>query len=280
MDVTVSDYLAYLEGDAGSRVFAVYLEGFQRGDGASFLEAVRRITASGRTVLFYKAGRTREGSAAAASHTAAAVGDYEVCAELARAAGTVVAESLDQFEDDVMTFGLLDGRKAAGRRVAVLSNAGFECTAAADTLFGMELAALAPRTRERLAALLPPGIVDVHNPLDATPITPTDRYAAMAQAMADDPGADVVLVAGVPATPFLDTLPRGEGHREDVEGEGGLATRLAAVFRATEKPVVFSVDSGTLYDPLVQAMRRAGLPTFRRVDRATRALARFIGLAR
>jgi hypothetical protein len=90
----------------------------------------------------------------------------------------------------------------------------------------------------------------------------------------------VVLVAGVPATPFLDTLPRGEGHREDVEGEGGLATRLAAVFRATEKPVVFSVDSGTLYDPLVQAMRRAGLPTFRRVDRATRALARFIGLAR
>jgi hypothetical protein len=40
------------------------------------------------------------------------------------------------------------------------------------------------------------------------------------------------------------------------------------------------VDSGTLYDPLVQAMRRAGLPTFRRVDRATRALARFAGLAR
>ena len=29
-----------------------------------------------------------------------------------------------------------------------------------------------------------------------------------------------------------------------------------------------------------RAMRRAGLPTFRRVDRATRALARFLGLAR
>ena len=36
MDVTVSDYLAYLEDDAESRVFAVYLEGFQRGDGARF----------------------------------------------------------------------------------------------------------------------------------------------------------------------------------------------------------------------------------------------------
>ena len=280
MDVTVSDYLAYLEGDPGTRVFAVYLEGFQRGDGERFLDAVRRIAASGRHVVFYKAGRTREGSAAAASHTASAVGDYEVCEELARAAGAVVASSLDQFEDDVTTFTLLEGRLAAGRRVAVLSNAGFEATAAADTLHGMELAELLAPTRERVAALLPPGIVDVHNPVDATPVTPTEKYVAIARALAEDPTVHAVVVAGVPATPFLDSLGRGEGHREDVEGEQGLATLLARFFRETAKPVVFSVDSGALYDPLVAAMRRAGLPTFRRVDRATRALARFIGLAR
>lgn len=280
MDVTVSDYLAYLEGDPGTRVFAVYLEGFQRGDGERFLDAVRRITASGRHVVFYKAGRTREGSAAAASHTASAVGDYEVCEELARAAGAVVASSLDQFEDDVTTFTLLEGRLAAGRRVAVLSNAGFEATAAADTLHGMELAELLTPTRERVAALLPPGIVDVHNPVDATPVTPTEKFVAIARALAEDPTVHAVVVAGVPATPFLDSLGRGGGHREDVEGEQGLATLLARFFRETAKPVVFSVDSGALYDPLVAAMRRAGLPTFRRVDRATRALARFIGLAR
>jgi acyl-CoA synthetase (NDP forming) len=280
MDVTVSDYLAYLEGDPGTRVFAVYLEGFQPGDGARFLEAVRRIAGSGRPVLFYKAGRTREGSAAASSHTAAAVGDYEVCEELARAAGAVVASSLDQFEDDVTTFTLLAGRLAAGRRVAVLSNAGFEATAAADTLHGMELADLTAPTRARLAALLPAGIVDVHNPVDATPVTPTEKYVAIARALAEDPAVHALVVAGVPATPFLDSLGRGEGHREDVEGEKGLATLLVAFFRATTKPIVFSVDAGALYDPLVAAMRRASLPTFRRVDRATRALARFIGLAR
>ena len=280
MDVTVSDYLAYLEDDFQARVFAVYLEGFQRGDGARFLEAVRRITASGRPVLFYKAGRTREGSAAAASHTASAVGDYEVCEELARAAGAVVADSLDQFEDDILVFTLLDGSVVRGRRVALLSNAGFEATAAADTLHGMELAQLQPETQARMAELLPPGIVDVHNPADATPVTPTHRYAALAQVMAEDMGVDAVVVAGVPATPFLDTLPRGEGHHEDVAGPQGLARRLAAMFRATTKPVVFSVDAGALYDPMVAAMRRDGLPTFRRVDRATRALARFLGVSR
>jgi acyl-CoA synthetase (NDP forming) len=258
----------------------VYVEGFQRGDGVPFLDAVGRITASGRPVLFYKAGRTREGSAAAASHTASAVGDYEVCEELARAAGAVVASSLDQFEDDVTTFALLEGRVAAGGHVAVLSNAGFEATAAADNLHGMELADLLEPTRERVAALLPPGIVDVHNPVDATPVTPTEKYAAIAQALAEDPTVHAVVVAGVPATPFLDSLARGDGHREDVEGEHGLATLLVRFFQSTTKPVVFSVDSGALYDPLVAALRRAGLPTFRRVDRATRALARFIGLAR
>jgi acyl-CoA synthetase (NDP forming) len=207
------------------------------------------------------------------------VGDYEVCEELVRAAGAVMASSLDEFEDDVVTFTLLDGRRAAGRRVAVLSNAGFEATAAADTLHGMELAPLAPGTRERLGALLPPGIVDVHNPVDATPVTPTEKYVAIARALAEDPAVDALVVAGVPATPFFDSLGRGEGHREDAEGEKGLATRLAGFFRATAKPVVFSVDAGALYDPLAAAMRHAGLPTFRRVDRATRALARFIGPA-
>ena len=164
--------------------------------------------------------------------------------------------------------------------MAVLSNAGFEATAAADRLHGMQLAELGGPTRQKLAALLPRGIVDVHNPVDATPVTPTEKYAGIAQALAEDPGVDALVVAGVPATPFLDSLARGEGHREDTEGEKGLATLLSRFFRATAKPVVFSVDSGAIYDPLVAAMRRSGLPTFRRVDRATRALARFLGLAR
>jgi acyl-CoA synthetase (NDP forming) len=280
MDVTVSDYLAYLEADPQVSVFAVYLEGFQRGDGEPFLDAVRRITRGGRSVLLYKAGRTREGSAAASSHTAAAVGDYEVCEELARAAGAVVADSLDAFEDDVVTFSLLHGRAAGGRRVAVLSNAGFEATAAADSLGGLELASLGASTRERLARLLPPGVIDVHNPVDATPVTPTRAYAAIAAALAEDEAVDALVVAGVPATPFLDTLAKADAHREDVVGPAGLATLLTGVFRATAKPAVFSVDSGALYDPLASALRLAGLPTFRRVDRATRALARFVAAAR
>jgi acyl-CoA synthetase (NDP forming) len=277
MDVTVSDYLEYLECDPKVRVFAVYLEGFRRGDGARFLETARRLSASGRTVLLFKAGRSAEGSAAAASHTAAAVGDYEVCRALVQAAGVIDCVTLNMFEDYLVTFSFLAGRARSGRRVAVLSNAGFECTAAADRLHGLELASLAPATRTRLTELLPPGIVDVHNPVDATPMTPTESYAACAEALLEDPGVDAVVVAGVPATPYLEDLPRGEGHDEDIARPTSLPSRLIRLFHATRKPVVFSVDSGALYESCVQMMMRAGLPCFRKVDRATRALAAFLG---
>ena len=231
-------------------------------------------------MLLYKAGRTREGSAAASSHTAAAVGDYEVCEELARAAGAVVAASLDAFEDDVVAFTLLHDRAASGRRVAVLSNAGFEATAAADTLSGLELASLGSETRERLARLLPPGIVDVHNPVDATPVTPTRAYAAIAAALAEDAAVDALVVAGVPATPFLDSLATGPGHDEDVEGRP-VSRRCSP--RSSARPASRWCSRWTRARSTTRSpgrSREAGLPTFRRVDRATRALARFLGAAR
>jgi acyl-CoA synthetase (NDP forming) len=280
VDVTVSDYLEYLAGDEEVRVFAVYLEGFRPGDGSRFLEIARRIGASGRSVLLYKAGRSSEGGAAAASHTAAAVGDYDVCRQLVRAAGVIDCVTLNMLEDYLMTFSFLADRRGWGRRIAVLSNAGFECAAAADKLYGLELAAIAPATRGRLAELLPPGLVDVHNPVDATPITPTERYAEMVEALLEDPGVDGVVVAGVPATPYLEDLAGGGDHGEDITHEGSLPSRLIRVFRSTRKPMVFSVDSGPLYEACVQMMKRAGLPCFRKVDRATRALAAFLGANR
>jgi acyl-CoA synthetase (NDP forming) len=276
MDVTVSDYLEYLERDKEARVFSVYLEGFRRGDGARFLEAARRLRRQGRAVLLYKAGRSSEGRAAAASHTAAAVGDYEVCRDLARQAGVVVCDTLDDFDDALVTFAFLEGRPPRGTRLGILSNAGFECTAAADRLHGMTLAELAPATIERLRGLLPAGVVDVHNPIDATPTTTTDRYVACARTLFEDPGVDAVVVAGVPATPAIESLAPGPGHAEDIARETSLPSRLVQLFRQTDKPVVFSVDSGRLYDPCVLAMKQAGLPVFRKVDRALRGLATYL----
>jgi hypothetical protein len=50
-------------------------------------------------VILYRAGRTAAGAKATASHTASIAGDYTVTCELAAAAGVLMADSLDDFED-------------------------------------------------------------------------------------------------------------------------------------------------------------------------------------
>ena len=87
MDLTVGDYLTYLKDDSGIDVFAVYVEGFRPLDGLRFLEAARAITAQGRTVILYRAGRTPAGALASASHTASIAGDYAVMRALVRQRG-------------------------------------------------------------------------------------------------------------------------------------------------------------------------------------------------
>jgi acyl-CoA synthetase (NDP forming) len=276
MDLTLADYLEGLAEDPALELFAVYAEGFQPLDGRRLLAATRAITDSGRTVVLYRAGRTRAGAAAAASHTAAIAGDYAVTRALARAAGAVVAETLEDFEDLVALFARLRGRAAAGPRLGALSNAGFECVAIADSLGDLVLADWTPGTRNGLGALLERArladIVTVRNPIDLTPILGDEAYAEAARLVLEDPQVDVGLVGCVPMTGALDTLARGEGHPDDVDRATSVASRLAKLFHQTSKPWVAVVDAGRLYNRMAQRLEDGGVPTFRTADRALRLL--------
>ena len=134
IDLTASDYLNYLKDDPEVRTFSVYMEGFKPGDGLAFARAIREITASGRTVLVYKAGRSPEGRSATSSHTASVAGDYGVFKAVCEQAGAIVAEDLFEFESFMKGLAWLEGRVVRGRRVGLVSNAGFECVMMADNL--------------------------------------------------------------------------------------------------------------------------------------------------
>jgi acyl-CoA synthetase (NDP forming) len=284
MDLTVGDYLTHLAGDATLELFAVYVEGFRPLDGLAMLSAARRIVARGGTVVLYRAGRTAAGAAASASHTASVAGDAAVMRELARQAGVVVAESLEEFEDLVTTFAALAGKTPRGVRLGAVSNAGFECVALADSLGALALAAISPPTRERIQALLDRarlgGLVDVHNPLDLTPMAGDATFAEAARLVLDDDGVDVGVVGCVPLTAALQTLPRQEGHQEDLDAAGGVVTRLCALASTSATPWVAVVDAGDQYDPMVRRLRSGGVPTFRSIDRAMSVLNRWVAAKR
>ncbi|MBN1423696.1 acetate--CoA ligase family protein [Candidatus Fermentibacteria bacterium] len=278
VDLTVGDYLLYLVEEEGLEVFSVYVEGFQPGDGLQFLNSTRHATAAGKAVLLYKAGRSPEGARAASSHTASMVGDYDTAAALAAQAGAVVCDTLDQYQDLTLAFSLLWSRPPAGNKVGVISNAGFEATASADRLGSLRLADLLPETLENLTKALPEDVIDAHNPLDVTPVTNTEGFARCVDLMLDDPTVDCVVVSPVPPTPALNNLPPSEMHRENVYDPASLPSRLIDLFKKTQKPMVFCVDSGPLYDPMVRMLLEAGAPCYRHIDRAMAALSSFVAV--
>ncbi len=275
MDLTVGDYLTYLKDDASLEVFAVYVEGFRPLDGLAFLAAAREITASGRTVILYRAGRTAAGARASASHTASIAGDYTVTRELASAAGVVLAESLSDFDELVRLFTFLRGKRS-GRRLGALTNAGFEAVAIADNLGGFDLPAFSETTSARLQAIFASAridsVVDVHNPIDLTPMAGDAAYEDSMRAMLDDERVDLGIVGVVPLTGALNTLPAGPGHLEDLDRADSIARRLGRIHRESAKAWVAVVDAGRRYDPLADALLEERIPTFRTADKALRLL--------
>jgi acyl-CoA synthetase (NDP forming) len=275
-DLTAGDFLAHLAGDAEVRTIGVYVEGFTRLDGLRFMEAAAQITAQGRQVILYRAGRTAAGASASAGHTAAIAGDATVTRALARAAGVTLADTPAAFDDLLRTFALLDGRPSRGRRLGALSNAGSECVTVADHAGSLDLVRFAASTAAALAGILEPAgigrVVDVHNPLDLTPIADAAIATAAARTVLEADEVDVGIVGLVPMTDTLDTLPAGPGHDEDMDRSDAIAARLADLWQATSKPWVVVVDAGAVYDPWVARLRAHGLPVLGTADAATAVL--------
>lgn len=273
VDLTVGDYMEYLSRDSSIDVAAFYVEGFQPLDGRRWIRAAADARNAGKIVILYRAGRTTAGALATATHTAAIAGDAVVSRELAIAAGALVAETLEEFEDLIRAATLLRGRAAQGMRLAAMSNAGFESVAFADNLGPFTLAAIGAATHERIAALLRGAkldrIVTVGNPLDVNPMLSDEPFAAAAAELIGDGNADAAIVGVVPLTGALRTL------EAEIGAEESIVNRLVEIWRSTTKPWACVVDSGPRYDAMRRALAEAGIPTFPSSDRAIRALGKW-----
>ncbi|MBL8733688.1 MAG: acetate--CoA ligase family protein [Planctomycetes bacterium] len=273
LDLSVADWVETVHPDPAIAAIGCYVEGFPLHDGLRLAKLARDMTAAKKLLICYRAGRTSEGSAASASHTASLAGDWAATRALLTQAGALVAESIDDFEDLLRLAALLAGRAIDGLGVGVISNAGFECVAIADSLGPLQLARFTAATRQQLAATFVQaridGFVDVHHPLDLTPIAGDRAFADAAAAVLADPGVHVGVLGCVPLTAALATLPA------DVDRDGGVVQRLLALWHGTRKAMVAVVDSGPLYDTFAARLEANGLPVFRSADRATRLLGRY-----
>jgi acyl-CoA synthetase (NDP forming) len=267
-DVNVADLLAYFGSDPAVGVVALYIEGFNPGEGRRFYDIAKNM---GTPIVAYKAGRTQAGARSAAAHTAALSGSYEVFRAACQQAGVILAETIEAYYDLVKTFALLAAKPPTGNRVAGVVNAGFESTVGADELKGLTQAQLAAATIERLNAINSYGLVDTSSPfLDVTPMADDRMYAEFVEAVIRDPGVDCVFVAVVPHAVSLKTDP------ETCRDPDGLASLLLDLAVEYGKPMVVSVNAGRYYADFVSVLEEGGLPVYADIRSAIASLDTFV----
>lgn len=284
IDLTAGDFLHYLNKINELQTLAFYVEGFTDLDGLSFSEAIRAAILLGKEVIFYKAGRTPEGKDALSGHTASIAGDYMVCESCVSQAGAMVADTFNIFEGLLRLSCTLYDKIVTGNRLAAVSNAGYEAVGIADNILGedyrLEMAPFTSSSLENLRRILTntnlDSLTSVHNPLDITPMASEDVYLDVIATLLEDDNIDSVIVAIVPLTPILHTLPEEMDLNNRVGSKKSIVKRISTLNEASPKPLIIVVDSGKLYDPMADGFQKHGLPVFRSADIAVSVLGKYI----
>ncbi len=259
-DVSSNDLLEYWEEDAATRVILLYLESF--GNPRRFARLARRI---GRTkpIVAVKSGRTRGGSRAAGSHTAALAANDVAVDALFHQSGVIRADTIDEMFDIAAC---LDAQPLpAGRRVAIVTNAGGPGILAVDACesSGLTVAPFSADTRARLGAFLPQA-ASIGNPVDMIASAGPDEYRQAVEVALAATNTDALIVI---------FMPVDETHAAATVAairDGIINARRGG---ATQKPILACVmaDPGRP-QPLDAAGER--IPTYTFPENAARALAK------
>jgi acetate---CoA ligase (ADP-forming) len=206
-DVSGNDLLQYWEQDASTTVIGLYLESF--GNPRRFARLAKRVGRA-KPIIAVKAGRTYAGSRAAGSHTAALAASDAAVDALFRQTGVIRAATIDELLD---TAACLESQPLpAGRRVAIVTNAGGPGILAADACeaAGLAIAKLSDMTIERLGEVLPRA-ASLANPIDMVASASAADCAKVVEIVLADSNVDalVVIHTGVDATADPEAPRRG-----------------------------------------------------------------------
>src|SRR3954451_1387161 len=259
-DVSSNDLLEYWEADAQTSVILLYLESF--GNPRRFARLARRIGRK-KPIVAVKAGRTRAGSRAAGSHTAAMAASDVAVDALFHQAGVIRADTMDDMFDIAAC---LEAQPLPrGRRVAIVTNAGGPGILAVDACeaAGLAVVPMSGPVREQLAAFLPPE-ASIGNPVDMLASAAPDAYRRAVETTLTAPDTDALIVIYTPVDPQF------AGDTLQAIRDGVAAARQAG---GKDKPVLACLMAGH-GRPLPLEVGAERVPTYAFPENAARALAK------
>lgn len=256
-DLEAADYVEYLLDDPATDVFVLFVEGFK--NPARFLAVADEALRRGKPIVLMKMGRTPSSQRMALSHTGSMTGSYEVMSGALQQRGVIVVRELDDLCGVAAV--LASGKRPRGGALAATSLSGGMAGIAAEVCHDYEqpLATFTAGTNAAIAARLP-SIGSLDNPLDMTGqvINEPDCWTACIEALAADPGVDVLL------TVFSINVNQMERR---------FAQDMVALSRRSPVLTVQVWSSGSPPHSGLEVLRDAGLVVYLRISDAVAAIA-------
>lgn len=252
LDVDFGDMIDYLGSEPGVSSIVMYVESLTHF--RKFMSAARAVSRV-KPIIALKAGRTRSGAAAAASHTGALAGEDAVYDAAFKRAGILRVKTFEELFDCAEL--LAKQPKPTKPGLAIITNAGGPGVMAADALsdYGVEPVQLSPETINKLDEILPP-YWSKRNPIDMLGDATLVIFRKVVDICLDAREIDGLLIMTAP---------------QALTDPTGVAASLVDHLKSTSFPVFTCWLGGTDMEKGRDIFNRAEIPTFDSPERAVRA---------
>jgi acetyltransferase len=259
-DLGICDFLEWLENDDNTKSIALYIEGIK--DGKRFMEIAKRVSQT-KPIVVLKAGKTKKGSEAVASHTGNLAGTAKVYSAAFKQSMILEANNVEELFD--MAKVLAFHKQLKENKIVIVSNAGGPAVLATDYCekYGLNLVELKRSTINKMdeTELMHPAY-SKKNPLDLIVDALPERYDAAIEALLKEP-----YVQGLIVIQTLQTMTDSEKDAEVI---------ASAQQRYPAKPIVCAFMGGKYTDKGVRKLESCGIPNYPDPERAVKAMVTLI----
>ena len=248
-----TDLLEYLARDPNTRVITFYVEGFDQGEGRTFVKAAH---ACSKPIIVLKAGKSTAGSRAASSHTASLAGDYAVFSQVLNQ--HCITEAKSEYELLSFSEALSCYQGAIEGRIGIITASGGHGVLAVDILSacGLEVPTLSESAQKEIFNRLTPSvqsIASVSNPVDLTGSAADEDFIGAAIGMSRTPEVECILLLILPYSPSLSPE---------------LGARLSKIYQTEKKPMFVYVPHEDKYKMLIEGFELNDVPVSDSVEGA------------
>lgn len=244
-DIDEAWILDYLKDDETTRVILMYVEGFKNGE--KFIESLKRVSPK-KHIVTIKAGKSKRGAIAAASHTGSLAGSDNVFEGIATQLGILRAENIrEAFEKSRF---LAESIFPTGENTVVITNGGGIGVMCADACesYGVKLFSDMNMLKDIFEDVVP-DFGSYRNPVDLTGQATVEDYQKALEKALDSEAVHSVIALYCETAVFT---------QQDIVT---LVKEYSEMFKK-KKPIVFSLFGGEKIDKATAQLQAEGIKSF------------------